>query len=119
MNSHKVSGPYLYGITLDDLIFWKNGKKVWEESVSNASTEIKNWISIHTDVAEKITLQVRASLTNPLLIKEPISFDVVKINSRVIKNITIENPSDFPLYIQLLLGPEEFSNPNFVQDILN
>lgn len=119
MNAANTSGPYNYGITLDDLLAWKQGKKVWEELVSNSSTELKSWIRIANDISDKTFLNVKASLTNPLLVREPISFDVIKIHSRVIKNITIENPSDLPIYIQLFLGPKEFSNLNFVSDILS
>jgi hypothetical protein len=62
---------------------------------------------------------VKASLTNPLLIKDPVSFDVVRIGSRASKEITIENPSDHPLYAQLILGPEEFINPSFLAQVFD
>jgi hypothetical protein len=58
-------------------------------------------------------------LTNPILVKGPISFDVIKIGSRGVKEITIENPSDLPIYAQLILGPEEFLNPNFLNEIFD
>jgi hypothetical protein len=107
----------MYGITLDDLYAWKQGKTIWDNLISSSSTEIRDWVKIVNDISEKTFVQVRASVTNPLLIKEPINFGVTKVHSQSIRNITIENPSDLPIYVQLFIGPEEFSDVGFVSQI--
>lgn len=117
LNNVNSSGSYVYGITLDDLYGWKEAKTVWDDLITSSSTEIRDWVRIINDVSERTFVQVRASLTNPLLIREPLDFGVTKVHSRAVKNITIENPSDSPIYVQLFLGPEEFSNPTFVSQM--
>jgi len=107
----------MYGITLDDLYAWKQGKTIWDNLISSSSTEIRDWVKIVNDISEKTFVQVRASVTNPLLIKEPINFGVTKVHSQSVRNITIENPSDLPIYVQLFIGPEEFSDVGFVSQI--
>ena len=107
----------MYGITLEDLFAWKQAKYIWDDLITSSSTEIRDWVRVVNNLSEKTFIQVRASLTNPLLIKEPIDFGVTKVHARSIKNITIENPSDLPIYVQLLLGPEEFSNISFVSQM--
>lgn len=107
----------MYGITLEDLYAWKQAKYVWDDLITSSSTEIRDWVRIVNNLSERTFIQVRASLINPLLIKEPIDFGVTKVHTRSTKNITIENPSDLPIYVQLLLGPEEFSNISFVSQM--
>lgn len=114
LNTANNSGPYFYGITLDDLHSWKEAKYVWDDLIASSSTEIRDWVRVANDVSEKTFVQVRASLTNPLIVREPLNFGVTKLHSRTVKNITIENPSDLPIYVQLFLGPTEFSEVNFV-----
>ena len=102
---------------MEDLHSWKEAHNVWNELISSSSTEIREWIRVVNDVSEKTFVQVRASITNPLLIREPINFGVTKLHSRAFKDITIENPSDLPIYVQLFIGPEDFSNVHFVSQM--
>ncbi len=112
-----LSGAYMYGITLEDFYSWKQAKQVWDDLILSSSTEINDWVRVVNDISERTYIQVRASLTTPLLVNEPIDFGVTKVDSRSFKDITIENPSDAPIYVQLFLGPEEFSNLNFISQL--
>eukprot|EP01087_Luapelamoeba_hula_P000070 TRINITY_DN1003_c0_g1_i1.p1 TRINITY_DN1003_c0_g1~~TRINITY_DN1003_c0_g1_i1.p1 ORF type:complete len:1504 (+),score=275.36 TRINITY_DN1003_c0_g1_i1:1230-5741(+) len=77
--------------------------QVWKRLVQDKQADIRASLTVNTDVVMGYTLAVRASLTYPTIITEPvINFSLTQVGSSVSKTITILNPSDQPIHVQLL-----------------
>ena len=76
-------------------------------------------ILIETDLIQELNLRAIAYLQKPALFdKEILDFKTRELNEKSLINITILNPSDFPLEFSFFLGPEEFSNLSFIKDLI-
>lgn len=61
---------------------------------------------------------MRAYLAKPFLTEETIDFGLTKVYQRQDKKITISNPSDKPMKVQLFLAPDDLNNSQSLDSLI-
>ncbi|KAI5109355.1 transmembrane protein 131 isoform X1 [Silurus meridionalis] len=78
--------------------------KRWKDLKEQSGNEVDVFFEVNTDLQKKVQAKISAQLTWPSLINssQQVLFPLTNINSSSVEEIILQNPSDVPVYVQVL-----------------
>lgn len=98
-------------LSYEDFFLWREYRQYWENI---GPSDFKATMKVKFNLVENLTLNVKGYLKYPSLTsEETMDFNIKEINTITRKNITIFNPSDKTMSIQLFLGLDDEALINY------
>lgn len=99
-------------ITLKELKIWKKREDFWEDLHKKEGLYFSSNIFIETEYIQQIKVPVKAKQVKPMISStNEITFEMIETGGYIEKGITIYNPLDRPLKIQLFITADWQINP--------